>query len=304
MIGQEIKQRPGDSNHTPFLAMIYQIRTAVADLAIPLLAGLATVWLLIIRPRAFFNAYFFHTKPLESLRSPLTVFWRALSSEERRPLDPAQFLLFGIFAAALAGFNFDNSNKLTGLLRETGVTEALLTGLASRSASLGQLINAGRRFWQSGLMVALQSFLDQAIIAAILELIINLFVTALFAYLFFLLVRRQMSATHSYIFWLYMRGLLFFTTAVSSIFFSIVSLSFLGLPEVAPDLLFWLLESGSRLLWLFLFPALILPRLIDGLTGRRVLVASLIGQVILASLNWLFLGGAVTVLAFLSALTG
>ncbi len=291
----------GDADHTPFLAMLYQIRTAVADLIVPLLAGLMTVWLVVVTPSHFFKASFFHTRPLEKLRSPFLFLWPFLSKEERRPLDPAQFLLFGIFTAALAGFGFDSSNQLRGLLRETGVTESLLGYLSQQNAALGQIIASVQRILQSGPVVALQTFMDQALIAAIWELIVNLLVTAVFAYIFYLLVRRQISPRHSYSFWLYMRGMQYFTTAVSTLFLSISSLSILGLPEIAPDVLFWLLETGLRLVWLFLFPAIVLPRLFPELTAKRVIGASLVGNIILAGADWFLASGLVFILALLGA---
>ncbi len=294
----------GDADHTPFLAMLYQIRTAVADLIVPLLAGLMTVWLVVVTPSHFFKASFFHSRPLEKLRSPFLFLWPFLSKEERRPLDPSQFLLFGIFTAALAGFGFDNSNQLRGLLRETGVTESLLSYLSQQNATLGQIVASIQRVLQSGPVVALQTFMDQALIAAIWELIVNLFVTAVFAYIFYLLVRRNLSPRHSYSFWLYMRGMQYFTTAVSTLFLSFFSLSFLGLPEVAPDVLFWLFETGLRLVWLFLFPAIVLPRLFPELTSKRILGASLVGNIILAGAGWLLASGVVFILAILGAAAG
>ncbi len=294
----------GDADHTPFLAMLYQIRTAVADLIVPLLAGLMTVWLVVVTPSHFFKASFFHSRPLEKLRSPFLFLWPFLSKEERRPLDPSQFLLFGIFTAALAGFGFDNSNQLRGLLRETGVTESLLSYLSQQNATLGQIVASIQRVLQSGPVVALQTFMDQALIAAIWELIVNLFVMAVFAYIFYLLVRRNLSPRHSYSFWLYMRGMQYFTTAVSTLFLSFFSLSFLGLPEVAPDVLFWLFETGLRLVWLFLFPAIVLPRLFPELTSKRILGASLVGNIILAGAGWLLASGVVFILAILGAAAG
>lgn len=294
----------GDADHTPFLAMLYQIRTAVADLIVPLVAGLMTVWLVVVTPSHFFKASFFQERPLTKLRSPFLVLWPFLSKEERRPLDPAQFLLFGIFTAALAGFGFDNSNQLRGLLRETGLTQSLLDNLARQNAALGQTIAAVQRILQSGPVAALQSFMDQSLIAAIWELIVNLLVTAVFAYIFYLLVRRQISPRHSYSFWLYMRGMQYLTTAVSTIILSFFSLSILGLPKVAPDVLFWLLETGLRLIWLFLFPAIVLPRLFPELTVKRVLGASLVGNIILAGADWFLASGVVFVLALLGAAAG
>ena len=166
---------------------------------------------------------------------------------------------------------------------------------------MGQTIAAVQGILQSGPVAALQTFMDQSLIAAIGELMVNLLGTAVFAYIFYLLVRRQISPRHSYSFWLYMRGMQYLTTAVSTIFLSFFSLSILGLPEIAPDLLFWLLETGLRLVWLFLFPAIVLPRLFPELTAKRVLGASLVGNIILMGADWFLASGAVVVLAILGA---
>lgn len=274
----------------PILAMWYQIRTAVADILIPALAGFKTLWLIFFAPVTFFTTYFHRRQPLDQLRSPLGPLWRALSPERQRPLDPAQFLLFGIFTAMLAGFAFDNSNRLSGLLQELEITHSVQQLLSQQSATAAQTVNAIEQFQQNPILLAARSLMDQEIIAAIVELFVNLVIIVIFAYIFRLLA-WGISATHSYAFWLYMAGMQFFTTAVSHLFFSFVSLSMFNLPANIPQLLFWLMESGLWLYWQFLFPALLLPRVFPGLTAKRVIMAALVGRLILMGFNWLFVSG-------------
>ncbi len=282
--------------------MWFQARTAIADLLTPVLAALKTLWLLFFTPRNFFHAFCFHTRALDRLLSPVDPLWRALSREARRPLDPAHFLLFGILAAALAGFDFDNSNQLLGLLQRTGAVDSALDTLARQSLTLEEVITAGRTFFAHPAVAAVRSFFNLAVVAAVVELLINLFVLMLFAYLFYLLAGRRLSATHSYGFWLYMAGLQFFTTAVSFLFFSFFSLSQLGLPEIAPNIFFWLLETGLRLYWRYLLPAFLLPRLFANLTTGRVLLAALVARTILAGLGWFLTIGLVALATLVGAL--
>lgn len=295
--------RPADAERFPMLALWFQIRSALADIITPLLAGYKTVWLLLFTPFYFFRAYFFGERPLERLRSPFGPLWRSLSDQPQRPLDPAQFLLFAILTAALAGFNFDNSNRLTGLLRETGVIERVLAELSSVNPAAGDLITRVEAFLQAPFVVSLRAFFDQALVAAIVELFVNLLILVAFAYLFWLFSGRLVSVGNSYIFWLYMTGLQFFTTAVTSIFFSIASLDLFNLPSQVPAVIFWLSDTGLRLLWQYVLPAVILPRLFPPLTPGRVLLAALLGRAILALVGWLIAGGLLAILAFIAALT-
>jgi hypothetical protein len=295
--------KPEDFEHTPLLAMWYQIRHALADLIIPLLAGLKALWLMFFAPVTFFKAVFFHTRDLESLRSPADPLWRTFSPEARRPLDPAPFLLFGILTAALANFEFDNSNRLLGLLgdSESGVMGQALTTIAQRSASMAQVINGLRDFWTGAFMTELRAFFDASLFGAITELIANLVILVVFAYIFYLLTRRRMTAVQSYAFWLYMAGLQFFTTAVSHLFFSIFSLSAFSLPPIAPEIIFIVMETGLLIVWQLLYPAYVLPKVFpDILTAKKVLVAAVIGRLLLAALAWLLFGGFVIILSFLS----
>ena len=92
-----------DDQHTPLLAMWYQTRTALADFGIPVLAGLKVVWLIAFSPTRFFQAYLDGDQELAALRSPFDALWRALTPEDREPLDAAKFLLFAILTGRLFG---------------------------------------------------------------------------------------------------------------------------------------------------------------------------------------------------------
>jgi hypothetical protein len=295
--------RPADAQRFPMLALWFQIRSAIADVITPLLAGLKTVWLLIFTPFYFFRAYFFGERPLERLHSPFGPLWRTLSDQPQKPLDPAQFLLFAILTAALAGFNFDNSNRLTGLLQETGVVERSLAQLSGLNPAAGDLVERVQTLLQTPIVASFRTFFDQSLIAAIVELFVNLLILIAFAYLFWLFSGRHVSVGNSYVFWLYTAGLQYFTTAVTSLFFSIVSLDLFNLPTQVPAVIFWLSDTGLRLLWQYVLPALILPRLFPPLTAGRVFLAALIGRAILALIGWLIAGGLLALLAFLATLT-
>jgi hypothetical protein len=98
-----------------------------------------------------------------------------------------------------------------------------------------------------------------------------------------------------------MAGMQFFTTALSNIFLSIFSLSAFGLPEIAPEIIFVVMETGLLILWQLLYPAYVLPKIFpDVLTAKKVLVAAVIGRLLLAALGWLLFGGFVIILSFLS----
>lgn len=281
-----------DSDRFPLWAMWLQIRAALAELLVPVFAGWKTLWLVLVTPKSFFEAYCFHTRPMESLKSPLDPLWRGVSAEERSPLEPAQFLLFGIFMAALAGFKFDNSNQLTGLFARVDEVYGVWNSLAQRADALGNLARGVREWLASPTMQVLQTFSDQEFLAAVWELFATLLVLVLFAYIFRLLVGwRAISAANSYTFWLYMAGGQFVTTGISTLFFSLVSLSALGLPPIAPDLFFWIIEMGLALLWQVLLPAWVLPRLFPALSFKGVVIAAVVGRGLLKLLGWLIGGG-------------
>lgn len=292
-----------DDTHTPLLAMWYQARSALADLTIPVLAGLKVVWLILLTPLRFFRAYLLGTKDLAALRTPIDVLWRTLSPDERVPLDAAKFLLFGILTAALAGFGFDNANRLSGLLAQTNVLESGLDGLAQQSAVLAEALLRLRTFWENATVQAIQAFFDREIIAAIVELIVTLFVTMLFAYLFRLVARSKVSAQGLYAFWLYMTGMQYFTTGITFIVFSIFSLPAFGLPALTPKIIFLALENGLLLVWQYLLPLFILPRIFPVLTLRRTLTALLVTHGVFILADWLLRAGFTTIILFLSTLT-
>jgi hypothetical protein len=304
MFGRKHKLPRGDAQHTPLLAMWYQTRTALSELIIPLLAGLKTLWLLFIAPVRFFGVAFHQNRPLESLFSPFDPFWRTLTPEARRPLDPAHFLLFGVLAADLAGFTFDNSNRLTGLLGdgETGLLNVILTALARLMPALNRRFADIEAFLQSELFAKLKAFIDTSLLVVIGELIINLVVLVVFAYLVYVLMRGRIPAAYSYAFWLYAAGLQFVTTGVSQLFFTFFSLPTFTLPQITPELIFVAVEWALLILWQFLYPAYVLPRVFPGtISAKQVLIASLLGRAVLALAGWLIFGGLVLLLALLSA---
>ncbi len=288
---EENPTTPRDDQHTPLLAMWYQTRAALADLSIPVFAGWKVVWLITFAPLSFFDAYLNGTQRPSQLRSPFDVLWRALSPKERKPLDAAKFLLFGILTAALAGFGFDNSNRVTGMLTQLGLQDDILQsfpGLADVSLSLRNLAT-------NETMQAIQAFFDRDLISAIIELIATLFVTMLFAYLFRLVVGRKLSATASYSFWLYMTGMQFFTTGITFFFFKLFSLPAINLPRLTPEIFYLALEYGWLLLWLYVLPLLILPRLYPTLTVRRTLLALLVTHAVFVIAGWLLRAGFTSV---------
>jgi hypothetical protein len=294
---------PLDEDHMPLVAMWFQIRTVIAELFVPLLAGMKTLWLLVFAPHAYFDAFFFKSRRLDRLHSPFGLIWRSLTNEAQMPLGPAQFLLFGIFTAALAGFGFDNSNRLSGLLTELNITNLALDQLSSRSDALAEIIERIQSFFASSLVMTAQNFLDQDIIAAVIELILTLLVMVLFAYIFYLLSGRVLSPTRSYAFWLYMTGLQFFTTAVTFLLFSLIGFFLPDLPQI-PDILFWLSETGLQIWWFYLFPLVILPRLFPRLTRVRVVVASLLTHAILSGLGWIITSGIFIAITLVGSMMG
>ena len=294
----------GESEHTPLLAIWYQTRAAFADLIIPMLAGLKTVWLLLFSPLKFFHAYFDHTRPIEKLRTPFDPVWRALTKEERFPLDPSQLLLFGIFTAALSGFDFNTSNRFLEVLRATGITKQAREGVGNASSSTETVISNIEQAWNSAISQNIFGLFDQTIVNAITELIVTLIITMFFAFIFYLLVGRRMSATHSYRFWLFMIGLQFFTTGVSSLMFSLTSLATINLPEFMPGFFYSVQELFFSLLWLLIVPAFILPRLHPEteLTTKRVIFAIIAGRGLIAGIVWFFLVGYVSLVTILGTI--
>jgi hypothetical protein len=260
MFSRKPPTRREDSQHTPLVAMWFQARTALAELIIPLLAGLKTIWLLFFAPIRFFGVAFHHNRPLESLRSPIDPFWRTLTHEDRKPLDPAHFLLFGILTAVLANFEFDSSNRLLSFLGD-GETGLLSTAIAASSnfvPSQSGRLEAIQAFFQGEIFKQLANFIDPSMTAVVAELFINPFLIVLFAYLFYIFSGRKISATNCYAFWLYIAGIQFVTTAASRILFTFISLPTFDLPQLTPNLIFIIIEMGLLILWYFLYPAYVL----------------------------------------------
>jgi hypothetical protein len=287
-----------DGQRTPFLAMWYQTRAALAELLIPVLAGLKVVWLIAFSPTRFFKAELEGSKKLTKLRSPFDVIWRALTPEERTPLDGAKFLFFGILTAVLAGFGFDNTNRLSGMVDQLGARD----WLTQQIPALAQAALRLRLFSENETVQAIQAFLDRDLIAGLIEFIATLFITMLFAYLFRLVAGRQISATSSYSFWLYMTGMRFFTTALTFVFFMIFSLPVINLPQFTPELVFLIVEYGWLILWFYVLPLIILPRIFQDLTVRRTLLALLVTHGVFMVIGWLFRAGFTTLILFWSTL--
>ncbi|MCA9971666.1 MAG: hypothetical protein KC425_15685 [Anaerolineales bacterium] len=288
---------PGGAEPTPFLAMWEQMRTALAELLIPFLASLKTIWLLVVTPVAFFRTLQVDQEQTHALRSPVDIFWRTLTGERREPLDPAHFLLFGILTAALAGFEFGNSNRLLGVVQRTGVARAILDNLGRANPALDGLITDVRAFLESPFALFVRSLLDLNLIAALFELLITLFLIMIFAYLFRILVGRGISAGLSYSFWLYVTGLQFLTTAVSAILVRLSSLPALRPDALTPELFFWLLESVLFVLWQLVLPTLILPAVAPTLSRRRVFLSAAAIHAGFAVANWLLTAGFFAALA-------
>ena len=291
-----------DDEHIPLLAMWYQTRSALADFAIPVLAGLKVVWLIAFTPTKYFRAYLSHTQHLTALRTPIDFFWRTFTPEERLPLDAAKFLLFAILTAALAGFPFDNTNRISGLIEESDIMSQGLAVLQQQIPALADVTARIDLFLQNETVLAIQEFFDQNLISAVIELFVTLILTMLFAYLFRLLAGRGVTATGSYAFWLYMTGMQFFTKAITFVIFKFVSLPAFDLPSFMPQSIFVIVEYAWTLLWLYLLPLWVLPRIFPPLTRSRTLAALLITHAVFTGINWLMSVGFATVLLFLSSL--
>ncbi|MCL4869317.1 MAG: hypothetical protein KJ063_10120 [Anaerolineae bacterium] len=293
--------RPDFVERSPFLLIWRQSRAAISELIVPLLAGLKTVWLLLVSPTHFFRTWFFDRAAASRFHSPFGLVWRTLTSAPQLPLEPHQFLLFGIFTAALAGFGFDNSNRFTGFLSQAGAGDLLLGQLQQSAPAAANLLLRVRTLGESPTILTLSQFMDSSIISAVVELVLTLYITMAFALFFWVMVRGRVSTTQSYTFWLYMTGLQYFTTGLSSIVYLIFSLGFSA--EVTA-FLFWLLESGLFVLWQLILPVIVLPRLFPKLTLGSVLLAVLVGRGLLFALSWLVAGFGYTLLILLATLLG
>ena len=301
MFSRKPTPRREDSDRMPLVAIWYQIRTALAELIIPLLAGLKTLWLLFITPVNFFKVVFFRTRPLDSLLTPIDPFWRTLSPEERKPLDPAHFLLFGIVTAVLAKFEFGTSNRLLSLVSdgETSLFASMITVMGDLLPAQSSQLEAILAFSESSIFVQLQDFIDPSALSVIGELFFNLAYMVVFAYLFFLFSRRRISATHSYIFWVYIAGIQFVTTAASRILLEFISLSVFDFLAVPDTTIFIGIETGLLVIWYYLYPVYTLPRIFpDEISGKQVLIAAILARGLMAIGSWLLFGGFVLVASF------
>gem|GEM_PF-3675702 len=120
-------QTENTSQPTPLITMWQQSREAIADATIPVLAGLKTLWLLLLTPVNFFNAQLQGTRAASSLRTPFDPFWRAITAAARNPLEPAQLLLFAILTKVLVEQDLQTST-------ETGVEAGVQAGIEAANA--------------------------------------------------------------------------------------------------------------------------------------------------------------------------
>ena len=288
----------------PLQEMWRHMLRVLADLITPLLDGLKTIWLLWVTPTSFFKRMFRQSE-LSGTGHKAPDTKGKQRDTEGKYLESAQFLLFGIGAATLANFEFDNSNRLIGLLGngESSLLNTAVTALSNLIPSLSGRLHSLQAFFQGDFFAQLQTFTDPSLTAAITELIVNLLLLLVFTYLFFLLIGRTISTEFIYPFWLYVVGLQFVTTAVSRLLFNFISLPTFNLPPIAPELFFFIIESGLFILWYFLYPAWVLPNVFPNcVTRQRVLVASLLGRGIMAVAGWLIFGGFVLIATFFSTL--
>jgi hypothetical protein len=74
------------------------------------------------------------------------------------------------------------------------------------------------------------------------------------------------------------------------------------LPQITPNLIFVIIETGLLILWYFLYPAWVLPRVFsNSITRKQVLIAAILGRGIMAVAGWLLFGGLVLITSFFSS---
>jgi len=223
----------------------------------------------------------------------------------------------GIEAGVAAGVEVNTViNQSQGLLG---------TVVGGALQSLPPVLNQQIAVMQQSYNRLIAPFMDQVLISALLDLMGHLLVVVFFAYLFRLLIGRALSAAQSYTFWLYLEALNIFSVAgyfavlhfwpgsmlqvqnwisslLQGIFKSDLLAALFASPAVnalglAPDMAaFWFLESGLHtLFWLYLLPAIVLPKIFPELTTRRVFWTTIIGKFALLLLSALALFGLITV---------
>jgi len=208
----------------------------------------------------------------------------------------------------------------------------LITAVGGALQSLPPALNQQIASMHQSYTRVIAPFMDQVLISALLDLVGHLLIVVLFAYLFRLLIGRAISAAQSYTFWLYLEALNIFSIAayfavlhfwptpilrfqngIASLFQSIFNTSLLtslfaspavSALDLAPDIAaFWFLESGVHtLFWLYILPAIVLPRIFPQLSTRRVLLTTIAGRIALLLLSVLILFALITGVASLGLL--
>ncbi|MEZ4708643.1 MAG: hypothetical protein R3A44_15655 [Caldilineaceae bacterium] len=224
-----------------------------------------------------------------------------------------------IEAGVRAGIEANAAVKRDGGLAQLLVNTALQALPESLRASIAELRALYVRH--------VQPFLDEVFVAATTQLLRRLVEVVLFAYLFSLLLNGRLKAAHSYIFWLYWEALTLVSTAgyllafrlfpdlllrihgllsagfelaLSTALKAIVSISpTMSALNIGPDIAaFWTLETGLHtILWLYVAPALVLAKMIPGISVARALVVTLLCRVLLLILTALLIFGIVTLIA-------
>lgn len=218
-----------------------------------------------------------------------------------------------------AGIEANAAVKRDGGLAQLLVVTALRALPESSRASVAQLRALYVRH--------VQPLLDEVFVAALTQLLRRLAQVMLFAYLFSLLLGGQMSAAHSYIFWLYWEAMTLVSTAGYLLAFRLfpawvlnlhalltkgyeVALSALSdaIVAISPTMsalnigadiaAFWTLETGLHtVLWLYVAPAFVLAKMVPGLSIARAVVITLVDRVLLLFLTALLILALVTLIA-------
>lgn len=137
-------QQPADLHRSPIATMWGQVRSAIGEAVIPVLAGFKTLWLMLFAARNFFRASLLAERPPASLRTPFDLFWITVSNEPRRPLEPAQLLLFALLFHVLlqqelnVGMAIGAEAAVNAALAEAGVTLSQV-----ETAELARAVEAG-----------------------------------------------------------------------------------------------------------------------------------------------------------------
>ena len=246
------------------------------------------------------------------------------SSIESSAVDPEvikEIIREGIETGITTGVQINAAWEQSGSLLQRVVGLAL----QSLPPALGEQVAVLQGFYT----VSIRPFLDQAFISTVLTLIRHLLSVMVFAYIFDILVGRAMTAVQSYTFWLYLEAVKLLSVAVyfavfqlfpnliipiqqmltsffgqllnnplSALLFETSTTEALGIEANAAA--FWFLENGFHsLLWLYVFPMFLLPRLFPALNARGVLLSTFMGRLIYLLLGAITLFGLVALFAYI-----